>query len=83
MCFFLMSQGSFSPKIRFLDLKVCSVARLQTHRQTHTKVTTVCTLSGFQEFFLQPIIKDRPNKWLPKVDAVIKIYALTCFSEKW
>ena len=32
-----------------------------TDRQTHTKVTTVGTLSGFQEFFLQPIIKDRPN----------------------
>ena len=26
-----------------------------------TKVTTVGTLSGFQEFFLQPFIKDRPN----------------------
>ena len=25
-------------------------------------MTTVGTLSGFQEFFLQPIIKDRPNK---------------------
>ena len=33
----------------------------QTDRQTHTKVTTEGTLSGFQEFFLQPIIKDRPN----------------------
>ena len=33
----------------------------QDDRQTHTKVTTVGTLSGFQEFFLQPIIKDRPN----------------------
>ena len=32
-----------------------------THRQTHTKVTTVGTLSGFHKFFLQPIIKDRPN----------------------
>ena len=29
---------------------------------THTKVTTEGTLSGFQEFFLQPIIKARPNK---------------------
>ena len=30
---------------------------------THTKVTTVGgTLLGFQEFFLQPIIKDRPNR---------------------
>ena len=34
-----------------------------THRQTHTctKVNTEDTLSGFQEFFLQPIIKDRSN----------------------
>ena len=61
MRFFLMSQGSFNQKIRFLGQKVCSVARLQTDRQTHTKVTTEGTLSGFQEFFLQPIIKDRPN----------------------
>ena len=35
---------------------------LVTDRQTDTKVTTVGTLSGFQEFFLQPIIKDRPKK---------------------
>ena len=34
MRFFLMSQGSFSPKIRFLGQKVCSVARSQTDRQT-------------------------------------------------
>ena len=32
----------------------------QTDRQTH-RVTTEGTLSGFQDFFLQPIIKDRPN----------------------
>ena len=32
-----------------------------TDGQTHTKVTTEGTLSGFQEFFLQPIIKDRPK----------------------
>ena len=31
-----------------------------TDRQTH-RVTTVGTLSGFQDFFLQPIIKDRPK----------------------
>ena len=30
MRFFLMSQGSFSPKIRFLGQKVCSVARTHT-----------------------------------------------------
>ena len=66
MYFFLMSQGSLNPKIRFLGQKMCSVARVrtdtQTHRHTHTKVTTEGTLSGFQEFFLQPIIKDRPKK---------------------
>ena len=65
MRFFLMSQGSLNLKIRFLGQKVCPVARGQTDRQTdgqtHTKVTTEGTLSGFQEFFLQPIIKDRPN----------------------
>ena len=60
MRFFLMSQGSLDPKIRFLGQKVCSVAREHTdrHTHTHTKVTTEGTLSGFQEFFLQPIIKD-------------------------
>ena len=57
MHFFLMSQGSFNPKIRFLGQKVCSVARL--HTDTHK--SDMGTLSGFQEFFLQPIIKDRPN----------------------
>ena len=40
---------------------MCSVAREQTPRQTDTKVNTEDTLSGFQEFFLQPIIKDRSN----------------------
>ena len=50
--FFLMSLESFNPKIRFLE----------TDGQTHTKVNTDGTLSGFQEFFLQPIIKDRSNK---------------------
>ena len=33
----------------------------QTDRQTDTKVNTEDTLSGFQEFFLQPIIKERSN----------------------
>ena len=64
-----MSQGSLNPKIRFLGQKVCPVARSwtdgHTHRQTDRqtdRVTTEGTLSGFQDFFLQPIIKDRPNR---------------------
>ena len=63
--FFLMSQGSLDPKIRFLAQKMCSVARVQTDRQTHRhtnmKMNTEDTLSGFQECFYQPIIKDRSN----------------------
>ena len=57
-----MSQGSLNPKIRCLAQKLWSVARVQRDRQTDTKVTTVGTFSGFQEFFLQPSIKDRPKK---------------------
>ena len=69
---FLISQGSLNPKIRFLAQKLWSVVRIQRHRdtdrQTHTKVNTEGTLSGFQDFFLQPIIKYRPNTvwWLSK-----------------
>ena len=36
MHFFLMSQGSFNPKSRFLDQKVCRAAHEQTDRHTHT-----------------------------------------------
>ena len=53
MCFFLMSQGSFSqasPKMRFLGQNVCFVARGRTDRQTDTNVKTGDTLSGFQDF---------------------------------
>merc|ERR1711923_411027 len=64
-----MSQGSLNPKIRFLGQKMCPAARERTDGQTHTKVTTEGTLSGFQEFFLQPIIKDRPN-----IQKSVKIY---------
>ena len=42
-----------------------SCTEKHTDRLTDTKVTTVGTLSGFQEFFLPPIIKDRPKKILP------------------
>jgi len=39
-CFFLMSQGSIDPKIRFLGQKVCSVAHVQTDGQTDTQTDT-------------------------------------------
>ena len=62
MPFFLKSYGSSNPKIRFLGQKVCPVAHSQRDTHTHThRVTTEGTLSGFQDFFLQPVIKDRPN----------------------
>ena len=40
MRFFLMSQGSLDPKIRFIGQKVCSVAREQTDKRTHTHTHT-------------------------------------------
>ena len=46
--FFLMSQGSLSPKSRFPCQKMCTDA--QTHTQTDTKVNTEGTLSGFQDY---------------------------------
>ena len=39
--------------------KVCSVAHAQIQRQTDKKVNIEDTFSGFQEFFLQHIIKNR------------------------
>ena len=63
MRFFLMSQGSLDPKIRFLGQKVCSIARVQTdgqtHRQTDTKVNTETLFQGFRNV---SIIKDRSKK---------------------
>ena len=44
MRFFPMSKGSFSPKIRFLGQKVCSVAR----RLTDTKVKMVLKIPFFK-----------------------------------
>ena len=71
-----MSQGSLDLKITFLCQKVCSVARVQTDRhtdtQTDTKVNTEDTLSGFQEFFLQSIIKDRSNLQIRNQEGPIK-----------
>ena len=54
--FFLMSQGS---------LKLVSYVKrcaLQLVYRYTDRMTTVGTLSGFKDFFLQPIIKDRSNK---------------------
>ena len=49
-----MPQGSFNPKIMFLGQKVWPV----THTHRHTWPLWA---SGFQEFFLQPVFKDRSN----------------------
>ena len=56
-----MSQGSFDQKIRFLLQKMWPVGRARTDTRTDTQSDYLGTLSGFPEFFLQPIIKDRPN----------------------
>ena len=40
MRFFLMSQGSLNPKIRFLAQKLWSVARVQTHTHTDRQTDT-------------------------------------------
>ena len=50
---FLLPKDHSTQKIRFLGQKVCPVACLHTDTQTD-RVTTVGTLSGFQDFFLQP-----------------------------
>ena len=58
-----MSQGSLTPKIKFLGKKkVCLLACAHTDILTHTKVNTGDTLSEFHEVFLQPIIKGQSNK---------------------
>ena len=57
-----MSQGSFNPKLGFLGQKVCHVV----YTRSYTKVTTVC----FQGF-LQPIIKDRPYRFLTAAPTVL------------
>ena len=71
MRFFLMSQGSLDPKIRFIGQKVCSVARVQTDRhtdrQTHRQTRKWIQRTPFQVFrifqiFHQPIIKELSNK---------------------
>ena len=49
-------------KLGPLGQEVCSVAHVQTDSQIYIKVNTEDTLSWFQDFFLQPIMKDRSNK---------------------
>ena len=63
--FFLMFQGPLNPKIRFLAQKLWSVVHVQrnTHTDRHTRKWILrASFQGFRIFFLQPIIKDRPNK---------------------
>ena len=58
--FFLIAQGSFNPKIRFLGQKVCPAARERTNRQTRNSLLWG-PFQGLRIFFLQSITKDRPN----------------------
>ena len=79
-----MSRGSFHLKTRYLGQKVCLVARAQTHIQTDTKVNTEDILSRFQEYFLQPIIKDPISFFLQdnlshSRTNVLKIWLQDCF----
>ena len=57
-----MPQGSLNPKIRFLGQKVYHVDYLQTDTHTDRHESEYRGhRSVFQEFSLQPIIKDRSN----------------------
>ena len=53
----------------------------QTDRQTDTNVNTEDTLSGFHEFSLQPIIKDRSNIWIIK--QVQEVYQYQSNIDHW
>ena len=59
--FFLMSQGSFSPKIRFLGQKVCSVARTQTDRHESEYRGHPFRVSGFFKFFFNLSSRSGPT----------------------
>ena len=59
--FFLMSQGSFSPKIRFLGQKVCSVARTQTDRHESEYRGHPFRVSGFFKFSLNLSSRSGPR----------------------
>ena len=68
MRFFLMPQGSFNQKIKFLDQKVCPVARAHTDGQTDgqtDRVKTEDTLSGFQEFSFNLSSRINPTYYVP------------------
>ena len=64
MCFLLMSQGSFNPKIRFLGQKVCSVSRIQTDTHESEYRGHPFRVSGI---FLLPISRIGPisNNFIP------------------
>ena len=74
-----MSQGSLYPKIRFIGQKTDRQTDRHTDTQTDTKVNTEDTLSGFQDFFLQPIIKDRSKITLYIHYLLLFIFDNYCF----
>ena len=79
MRFFLMSQGSFNPKIRFLGQKVCPVARVQTDRRTHTKATTVGTFQGFMILSINLSSRIGPKRPIKSVKIKILKNKEMCF----
>ena len=72
MRFFLKSQGSCNPKIRFLDQKVCPVARTQTHRPSDY-FWHPFRVSGFFPFNLSSRIGPITRSWFGAMVLLDKI----------
>ena len=69
----LMSQGSLDPKIRFLCQKVCSVARVQTDRQTRKWIQRT-PFQGFRNFSVNLSSRIGPIHTVHKLMCDICIY---------
>ena len=86
--FFLISQGSFKPKIWFLGQKVWPVARSQTGPQTDRQNDCCGHPFRVSVFFLQPMIKDQTNFVYDRIFKIIKMFSvwpliisIVCFTD--